>query len=88
MEAPSLPYHEIPVPEDEDELLFGDTECFLAFPDQKQVWEMTLHETQVDVQDLPSPQQALEYVLLATPERKKRVEVRLKDLSGLTRNSS
>ena len=81
MEAPGLSYHEIPVPEDEDELLFGDTECFLAFPDQKQVWEMTLHETQVDPRDLPSAQQALEYVMLATPERKKRVEVRLKDLS-------
>ena len=82
MPSASAPqFYEAPVPADEDDdLLFGDTECFLAFPDQKQVWEMTLHETQVDMDNLPSAQQALEYVMLATPERKQRVEVRMRDL--------
>ena len=74
-------FYEVPVPEDDEDLLFGDTECFLAYPDQGQVWEMTLRESQIDVDDLPSAQQALEYVLLATPERKKRVEVGMRDLS-------
>ncbi|CAE7783393.1 RE1 [Symbiodinium pilosum] len=82
MASASAPeFYEVPVPEDDDDLLLGDTECFLAFPDQRQVWEMTLRETQADMDNLPSAQQALEYVLLATPERKKRVEVRMQDLS-------
>ena len=73
----------VPIPEDDDDdLLFGDTECFLIHPSQDQVWEINLHETDVDFKDLPSPDQALHYVLLATPERKKRVEVRLRGLSG------
>ena len=81
--AGRLEVHETPVPEEgDDDLLFGDTECFLAFPDKGQVWEMTLHETQVDAANLPSAQQALEYVMLATPERKKRVEVKMRHLSS------
>ena len=76
-------FHEIPVPvDDDDDLLFGDTERFLAFPDKGQVWEMTLHETQVDMSNLPSAQQALEYVMLASSERKKRVEVKMRDLTS------
>ena len=75
---------QVPVPEDDDDddLLIGDTECFLVHPSQDQVWEINLHETDVDPAQLPSPSQALHYVLLATPERKKRVEVRLRDLTG------
>ncbi|CAE7733941.1 GIP [Symbiodinium pilosum] len=81
-EARAPEYFEVPVPEDDEDLLFGDTECFLAFPENGQAWEMTLHETQVNWDDLPSAQQALEYVMLATPDRKKRVEVRMRDLTG------
>ena len=81
-EARAPEYFEVPVPEDDEDLLFGDTECFLAFPEHGQAWEMTIHETQVNWDDLPSAQQALEYVTLATPDRKKRVEVRTRDLTG------
>ena len=51
-------------------------------PLTNQVWEIQLHETDVRMEDLPSPEQAMEYVLLATPERKKRVEVKLRDLTS------
>ena len=64
-----------------DELLFGDTECFLVHPQAHQVWEIGLHETDVEAHNLPSPSQALHYVLLATQDRKKRVEVKLRDLT-------
>ncbi|CAE7367547.1 GIP, partial [Symbiodinium pilosum] len=74
---------DIPVPEDdEDDLLFGDTECFLVHPEANQVWEIGIHETDIEPCNLPSPTQALHYVMLATQDRKKRVEVRLRDLSG------
>ncbi|CAE7315683.1 RE1 [Symbiodinium sp. CCMP2592] len=72
---------EVPVPEDEDDLLFGDSECFLIHPSSEQVWEIGLHETDVDYKDLPSPEQALNFVMLASTERKKRTEVRLRDLN-------
>ena len=73
---------DIPVPEDdEDDLLFGDTECFLVHPEAHQVWEIGIHETDIEPCNLPSPTQALHYVMLATQDRKKRVEVRLRDLS-------
>ncbi|CAE7412933.1 RE1 [Symbiodinium natans] len=72
----------IPVPEDdEDDLLFGDSECFFAHPTQSQAWEISLHETEVPFENLPTPQQALHFVMLATEARKKRVEVRLRDLN-------
>ena len=72
----------VPVPDDDDDdLLFGDTVCFFAHPAQGQAWEILLHETEVPCHSLPSAEQALQYVLLASTERKKRVEVRLKDLN-------
>ena len=67
--------------EDVDDSLFGDEVCFFAHPSENQAWEIQLHETDVPFADLPSPEQALNYVLLATPERKKRVEVKLRDLT-------
>ena len=73
---------EVPVPEDsEEDLLFGDFECFLIHPNSEQVWEIGLHETEVDYKDLPSPEQALHYVMIASTDRKKRTEVRLRDLN-------
>ena len=73
---------EVPVPEDnEEDLLFGDSECFLIHPNSEQVWEIGLHETEVDYKDLPSPEQALHYVMIASTDRKKRTEVRLRDLN-------
>ena len=79
---PSMEAADIPVPEDDDEdLLFGDTECFLVHPQVNQVWEIGVHETNVEPCNLPSPEQALRYVMLATQDRKKRVEVRLRDLN-------
>ena len=82
LEEPMVDAADIPVPEDDDEdLLFGDTECFLAYPMAHQVWEIGVHETDVKPRDLPSPSQALHYVLLATQERKKRVQVKLRDLT-------
>ena len=82
LEEPMIDAADIPVPEDDDEdILFGDTECFLAYPMAHQVWEIGVHETDVEPRDLPSPSQALHYVLLATRERKKRVEVKLRDLT-------
>ena len=75
---------DIPVPEEDDdeEVLFGDTECFLVHPQAHQVWEIGVHETDIEPHNLPSPTQALHYVMLATQDRKKRVEVRLRDLSA------
>ena len=81
----SLPeWVSVPIPEedDDDDILFGDTEVFFAHPTQGQAWEITLHETAVPSDDLPSESQALHYVMLASTERKKRVEVRLKDCSA------
>ena len=72
---------DVPLPDDEDDLLFGDTGCFLAYPGEQQAWEITIHETEVPYQDLPSATEAFQYVMLATQEKKKRVEVRLKDLT-------
>ena len=73
---------DIPVPEDDDDdVLFGDTECFLVHPEANQVWEIGVHETDIEPNNLPSPSQALHYVTPATQDRKKRVEVRLRDLS-------
>ena len=81
-EGPMLDAADAPVPDDDDdELLFGDTECFLVHPQAHQVWEIGLHETDVESHNLPSPSQALHYVLLATQDRKKRVEVKLRDLT-------
>ena len=72
----------VPLPdEDDDDILFGDTEDFFQHPGLNQVWEVNVHETEVPVDSLPSPNQALHFVMLATTERKKRVEVRLRDLS-------
>ena len=53
LEEPMIDAAEIPVPEDDDEdLLFGDTECFLAHPLAHplahQVWEIGVHETDVE----------------------------------------
>ena len=80
-EFPELDPSQVPLPDDDD-IPFGDEELFLAYPNEQQMWELQLHETEVKPEDLPTPSQALHYVLLATPERKKRVEVRLKDLGG------
>ena len=79
-------YVNVPIPEeedddDDDDVLFGDMECFLAHPNEDQVWEIGICETEVDTHNLPSPSEALQYVLRATPERKKRTEVGLRDLS-------
>ena len=72
---------QIPVPDDDDDdILFGDSECFLVHPTSTQVWEIEVHQTEVLEELLPSPEQAVHFVLLATKERKKRIEVRLKDL--------
>ena len=73
---------QIPVPDDDDDddILFGDSECFLIHPTSTQVWEIEVHQTEVPEERLPSPEQAVHFVLLATEERKKRIEVRLKDL--------
>ena len=75
-------YMNIPIPDDsDDELLFGDTECFLVHPSEDQVWEIGICETEVDLSDLPSPYEVFEYAMLVTPERKKRTEVQLRDLT-------
>ena len=47
----------------------------LAHPSEDQVWEIGICETEVDPMNLPSPTD------LASPERKKRTEVRLRDLA-------
>ena len=82
-DSPMPDAFDIPVPEEgeDDDLLFGDTECFLVHPGREQVWEIGVHETAVDASNLPSPEQALHFVFLATQERKKRVEVKLRDLT-------
>ena len=75
-ESPMDPVN-IPVPEDEDDdILFGDTECFLTFPSEDQVWEINVCETEVDPKDLPSPSEALQYAMLVSCGQKKRTEVR------------
>ena len=49
---------QIPVPEEEeDDLLFGDTECFLTCTSVGQAWEIFLQVTDVPECDLPSPEQ-------------------------------
>ena len=63
-------------------MLFGDTECFPVYPEEHQAWEIVLHETAIPYQDLPSETEAMQYVLLATQEKRKRVEVRLRDLTS------
>ena len=72
---------QVPLPDDGDEedMLFGDTECFLPHASDKQ--ELQIHSTEVPEGQLPSPQQAVHFVMLASEERKKRVEVRLRDLN-------
>ena len=73
---------DIPVPEDDDEdLLFGDCEDFLLHPNSEQAWEIVLYSSDLSPENLPSPSQSFHYVCLATEERKKRVEVNLRDLS-------
>ncbi|OLP76195.1 Copia protein [Symbiodinium microadriaticum] len=72
---------EVPVPDEDEDILFGDSECFLIHPSSEQVWEIGLHETGVEYENLPSPEQALQYVLVASTEKKKRTEVKLRDLS-------
>ena len=69
---------DVPVPDEgDDEVLFGDTIDFWG-NNSEQVWE-------VDVTPPNQPQKewrsADEMVLVATEERKKRVEIRLRDLS-------
>ncbi|CAE7349620.1 unnamed protein product [Symbiodinium sp. CCMP2592] len=72
----------VPIPDESDEdLLFGDDCCFFTHPAEGQVWELTLHETAVPVADLPSESEALQYILLASDEKKRRVEVYMRDLS-------
>ena len=81
--GPEVSAAETPLPdEDLDDVLFGDGECFFMHPGTNQVWEIQLDETDVRMEDLPSPEQAMEYVLLATPEQKKCVEVKLWDLTS------
>ncbi|CAE7369192.1 GIP, partial [Symbiodinium pilosum] len=84
-ESPMDPVN-IPVPEDEDDdILFGDTECFLTFPSEDQVWEINVCETEVDPKDLPSPSEALQYAMLVSSGQKKRTEVQLRDLTSADR---
>ena len=71
----------MPLPDEDDDVLFGDAECFLAYPTAEQAWEINLHETDVPWEQLPSEYQALHFIMLTTGDRKKRVEVRMRDLS-------
>ena len=84
---PEVNAADLPVPEDDDDedLLFGDAESFFEVLGPGRAWEINLHETQVPQESLPSPEQALHFVMLATEERKKRVEVKLRDLSAQER---
>ena len=74
---------DVPVPDDDDEedLLCGDCEDFLLHPSADQAWEIVLYSSDLPSSELPSPQQSLHYVNIATEERKRRVEVSLKDLT-------
>ncbi|CAE7344232.1 unnamed protein product, partial [Symbiodinium natans] len=80
--APEPEAYDVPVPSDDEELLFGDTECFLAYPESGQAWEIVLHESEIKFADLPSASQSLHFAMLASAERKKRVEVRMRDLTA------
>ena len=68
---------------DEEDILFGDTECFLPHASDQQVWELEIHNTEVPEEHLPSPQQAVQFVMLVSEVRKKREEVKLRDLSSV-----
>ena len=78
---------QVPLPDDGDEedILFGDTECFLPHASDKQVWELKIRSPEVLEEHLPSPQQAIHFVMLASEERKKRVEVKLRDCNPADR---
>ena len=72
----------VPLPDEDDaDILLGHTEDFFQHPGANQVWEVSVHGKEVPVESLPSPNEALHFVMLATTERKKRVKVRLRDLS-------
>ena len=72
---------EVPVPEDDDDLLFGDTVDW-SFRDGRRVWELDVTppvermEQILGMEDLDPN----ECVLNLVDERKKRVEVKLRDL--------
>ena len=77
---------EVPLPSDnEDDLLFGDEESYFAVPEKGEAWEILLHETDVPKESLPSPEQAFRFVMIATTERKKRVEIKMRDLTPVER---
>jgi hypothetical protein len=66
----------VPIPDDDDDLWFGDDADYVV-GSPNQFWEMDITPPDWQPENLDNPQ---ETVLLATEMRKKRVEVKLRDL--------